>query len=121
MQRKSLRLLILLLALSPVVLPAAEPARLRLSMTFAPGEDVGQKLGSLFEVHDAQGRVVAGAGFTHIDSRGVAGSQCRVGNMYPGFPECVKTDVYMPGTFVSGRQGQCFVFSKLRAGPVPPT
>ena len=34
--------------------------------------------------------------------------------MYPGFPECVKTDVYMPGTFVSGRQGQCFVFSKLK-------
>ena len=32
-------------------------------MTFAPGEDLGQNLGSLFEVRDSGGRVVAGAGF----------------------------------------------------------
>ncbi|MFP6672236.1 MAG: hypothetical protein VB857_12545, partial [Pirellulaceae bacterium] len=63
MRRKPLTLLVLLLVLSPAVLPADEPARIRLSMTFAPGEDLGQNLGSLFEVRDSGGRVVAGAGF----------------------------------------------------------
>ncbi|MFP6575184.1 MAG: hypothetical protein VB912_08540 [Pirellulaceae bacterium] len=63
MRRKPLTLLVLLLVLSPAVLPAAEPTRIRLSMTFAPGEDLGQNLGSLFEVRDSGGRVVAGAGF----------------------------------------------------------
>ena len=75
MKQKSLWLLILLLALSPVVLPAAEPARLRLSMTFAPGEDLGQNLGSLFEIRDAAGRVVAGAGFMEVYNTRFRGSR----------------------------------------------
>src|SRR5687767_12271817 len=36
------------------------------SVTFDPGRDTGQNFGSLFEVKDAQGRVVAGAGFMAV-------------------------------------------------------
>ena len=75
MQRKPLRLLILLLGLLPTVLPAAEPARLRISMTFDPGEDLGQNLGSLFEIRDAVGRVVAGAGFMEVYNTRFRGSR----------------------------------------------
>ncbi len=77
MQSKSLplQLLKLLLILLPTVLTAAEPTKIRFSMSFAPGEDVGQKLGSLFEVHDAQGRVVAGAGFMEVYNTRFRGSR----------------------------------------------
>lgn len=58
-------LLLILCCLAPLapILESAETAELHLSVTFDPGKDVGQHFGSLFEVRDAKGQVVAGAGF----------------------------------------------------------
>jgi hypothetical protein len=46
--------------------PAAGQAPLTLTVTVDFGRDIGQNFGSLFEVKDAAGRVVAGAGFAGV-------------------------------------------------------
>ncbi|MCA9077484.1 MAG: hypothetical protein KDA93_20835 [Planctomycetaceae bacterium] len=43
-----------------------EPKTIRFSVEVDLGQDVGQSFGALFEVRDAQGRVVAGAGFQDV-------------------------------------------------------
>ena len=98
MQSKSLplQLLKLLLILLPTVLTAAEPTKIRFSMSFAPGEDVGQKLGSLFEVHDAQGRVVAGRQFRPEEY--LAGELSGAGVLERNVPVHVELAIADPGT-----------------------
>ena len=60
--RRTIRALLILL-LFPALVQSAEQTTIRLAMTFAAGDDLGQNFGSLFEIRDTSGHVVAGAGF----------------------------------------------------------
>ncbi|MFP6620318.1 MAG: hypothetical protein VB877_13300 [Pirellulaceae bacterium] len=66
MKKNCLFLILCCLAPLAPILESAEPVELRLGVTFDPGKDLGQNFGSLFEVRDAKGQVVAGAGFMEV-------------------------------------------------------
>jgi hypothetical protein len=65
-QGLSVLLLLLLLALVMSPLPAAEEVLFEASCRLDLGPDVGQNFGSLFEVKDARGHTVMGAGFPGV-------------------------------------------------------